>query len=174
MKEIPFFQRAALLLLPALLLTGCGQAPAQKNVPSDAVQITAPAESSAVLYVNQQLGFTMDLPLDWLGQIEIEEEYDVPLQNGGSCITVYHRQTHESEGSGVLFFIDCFPGDWSEENPPVQAGQSTVVLKANDFTCLLRTPSDVEYSETNEDLASSYQALSGQLDALCGHFSTIS
>ena len=174
MKASTFFQRAALLLLPALLLTGCGQASTQKDASSDAMQIAAPTETSAVLYVNQQLGFTMELPLDWLGQIEIEEEYDVPLHDGGNCITVYHKQTHESEGSGVLFFIDCFPGDWSNENPPVQAGQSIVVLKTNSFTCLLRTPSDVEYSETDEELAASYQALSGRLDALCGHFSAIS
>ena len=168
-----FFQRTVFLLLPALLLSGCSQAPAPEDVPSNALQVSAPIESSAVLYVNQQLGFTMELPLDWLGQIEIEEEYDVPLQDGGSCITFYHKPTHEAEGSGVLFFIDCFPGDWSEENPPVQAGQSIVLLQANNFTYLLRTPSDVEFSETDAALAASYQALSGRLDEVCRHFHAI-
>lgn len=167
---------ATLLLLFLPLLTSCAStAPVTGSDEADTIQVSVPEESIAILYVNQRLGFTMALPQDWLGQIEIEEEYDVPLHDGnGSCITVYHRPTHESEGSGVLFFVDCFPGDWSAENPPVQAGGSTVVLKANDCTYLLRTPSDVQSSETDGTLAAAYEMLFAQLGRLCGQFHVIS
>ena len=147
-------------LLPALLmalflsLSACSggqtaQEPAQK-------QLSLPESSSAVLYVNQ-----------------ITEEYDLPPQNGGSCITFYHKQTLEQEGHGVLFFLDCYPGEWSTENPPVIAGNSVVVLKTAENTCLLRTPSDVQYSESDPALAEAYQALAAQQEFLGSHIKAI-
>ena len=54
----------------------------------------------------------------------LEEEYDLPHQNGGNCITIYHRETLEKEGHGALFYIDCYPGVWAEDDRPVMAGAS--------------------------------------------------
>ena len=50
--------------------------------------IALPVESSALLYVNQRLGFTIEFPVEWAGLIQLEEEYDLPHQNGGNCITI--------------------------------------------------------------------------------------
>ena len=95
-------------------------------------QLTFPENSSAILYVNQRLGFSAELPLDWIGQVEIKEEYGLHHQNGGNCITFYHYPTHDNGEGGILFFIDCYPGEWSEDNPPVIAGHSVVVAQQED------------------------------------------
>ena len=166
---------AALLPLSALLFAGCARGvPTEDGAADGTMRVAAPEEASAALYVNRRRGFAMELSLDRLGRIEVEEDYDVPLQGGGSCITVYHKQTLDREGYGVLFFIDVYKGDRSAENPPVQAGGSTVVLKANDCTYLLRTPSDVHFCAEDEELTRSYQALSARLDGPAGRFGAVS
>ena len=90
---------------------------------SEVTGIALPVESSALLYVNQRLGFTIEFPVEWAGLIQLEEEYDLPHQNGGNCITIYHRETLEKEGHGALFYIDCYPGVWAEDDRPVMAGE---------------------------------------------------
>ena len=70
---------------------------------------------------------------------------------------------------GGRFFIDCFPGEWSEYNPPVIAGHSVVVAQTEKDTYLLRTPSDVEYSESDPMLAEAYQSLIAQKDFIISH-----
>ena len=71
----------------------------------------------------------MEMSLNWMGQVEVEEEYGLHHQNGGNCITFYHKPTHDNGEGGILFFIDCYPGEWSEDNPPVIAGHSVVVAQ---------------------------------------------
>ena len=70
---------------------------------------------------------------------------------------------------GILFFIDCYPGEWSEDNPPVIAGHSVVVAQTEKDTYLLRTPSDVEYSASDPMLAEAYQSLIAQQDFIISH-----
>ena len=125
--------------------------------------------SSASLYVNERLGFSMEMPLSWLGQVEVEEEYDLPHRGGGNCVTFYHKATRDNGEGGVLFFLDCYPGQWSEDDPPVVAGHSVVVAQTEENTYLLRTPSDVEYSQTDPALAAEYQALAAQQDFISTH-----
>lgn len=125
--------------------------------------------SSASLYVNERLGFSMEMPLSWLGQVEVEEEYDLPHRGGGNCVTFYHKATRDNGEGGVLFFLDCYPGQWSEDDPPVVAGHSVVVAQTEEDTYLLRTPSDVEYSQTDPALAAEYQALAAQQDFISTH-----
>ena len=124
---------------------------------------------SASLYVNERLGFSMEMPLSWLGQVEVEEEYDLPHRGGGNCVTFYHKATRDNGEGGVLFFLDCYPGQWSEDDPPVVAGHSVVVAQTEENTYLLRTPSDVEYSQTDPALAAEYQALAAQQDFISAH-----
>ena len=45
---------------------------------SEVTGIALPVESSALLYVNQRLGFTIEFPVEWAGLIQLEEEYDLP------------------------------------------------------------------------------------------------
>ena len=166
---------AALLLLSALLFAGCARSvPAEDGAADGTMRVAAPEEANAALYVNRRFGFAMELPLDRLGQIEVEENYDVPLQGGWSRVTAYHRQTLDREDCGVLFFIDVYEGDRSAENPPVQAGGGTIVLKANDCTYLPRTPSDVQFCAENEELTLPYQALSARPGGLAGRFGAVS
>lgn len=132
-------------------------------------QSASAEEPSSILYVNHQLGFSMEMPLNWMGQVEVEEEYGLHHQNGGNCITFYHKPTHDNGEGGILFFIDCYPGEWSEDNPPVIAGHSVVVAQTENYTYLLRTPSDVEYSESDPMLAEAYQSLIAQQDLIISH-----
>ena len=44
---------------------------------SEVTGIALPVESSALLYVNQRLGFTIEFPVEWAGLIQLEEEYDL-------------------------------------------------------------------------------------------------
>ena len=140
---------------------------------SEVTGIALPVESSALLYVNQRLGFTIEFPVEWAGLIQLEEEYDLPHQNGGTCITIYHRETLEKEGHGALFYIDCYPGVWSEDDRPVMAGASRRALQTEDFAVFVRAPSGVEFSESDEALAARYQALSNQMEYLATHIKEI-
>lgn len=158
------------LLAFVLCLSACSGNAASQDTP-DAVsdQLAPTGEPSAIFYVNDRLGFSMELPSDWMGQVEIGEEYDLPHQNGGSCITFYHKPTRDSGNGGVLFYIDCYSGKWSEDDPPVIAGHSIVAAQTEDRTYLLRTPSDVEYSESDPALAEAYQSLAAQQDFIIAH-----
>lgn len=154
------------------LLTSCSTA--KPNNSPNQPSIAYPSESSAVLYVNQRLSFSMEIPVDWLGQIEIKEEYDLPHQDGGNCITVYHKPTHDNNADmGVLFMIDCYSGKWTAEEPPVMAGSSTVVLQTEENTYLFRTPSDVQWNEENNTLSDGYKALEEQFEFIKEHISAI-
>lgn len=82
---------------------------------------------------------------------------------------IYHKPTHDNGEGGILFFIDCYPGEWSEDNPPVIAGHSVVVAQTEKDTYLLRTPSDVEYSASDPMLAEAYQSLIAQQDLIISH-----
>lgn len=140
---------------------------------SEVTGIALPVESSALLYVNQRLGFTIEFPVEWAGLIQLEEEYDLPHQNGGNCITIYHRETLEKEGCGALFYIDCYPGVWAEDDRPVMAGASRRALQTENFAVFVRAPSGVEFSESDEELAARYQALSSQMEYLATHIKEI-
>lgn len=155
-----------------LLLMSCATTNNSPKQPQPS--ISYPSESSAVLYVNQRLSFSMEIPIGWLGQIEIEEAYDVPHQNGGNCITVYHKPTHDdNSGMGILFMIDCYPGKWTEGEPPVMAGSSTLVLQTEENTYFFRTPSDVQWNEENSVLSNSYKELEEQFEFIKEHISAI-
>lgn len=162
-----------MLLVLTFYLSGCSgknEVQDQTNGGDTITNQSASAEEpSSILYVNNQLGFSMEMPLNWMGQVEVEEEYGLHHQNGGNCITFYHKPTHDNGEGGILFFIDCYPGEWSEDNPPVIAGHSVVVAQTENYTYLLRTPSDVEYSESDPMLAEAYQSLIAQQDFIISH-----
>lgn len=162
-----------MLLVLTLCLSGCSgknevqdQTNGADTIPN---QSASAEEPSSILYVNHQLGFSMEMPLNWMGQVEVKEEYGLHHQNGGNCITFYHKTTHDNGEGGILFFIDCYPGEWSEDNPPVIAGHSVVVAQTEKDTYLFRTPSDVEYSASDPVLAESYQSLIAQKDFIISH-----
>lgn len=115
----------------------------------------------------------MELPLAWLGKICIEES-KIPHQDDLTCITVYHKPTHDDNPDmGILFEIDCCPGAWSAENPPIMAGSSTVILQTETNTYFFRTPSDVQWNENNSSLSDDYHDLESQFDFIKDHISAI-
>ena len=172
-KSLPFSVGLVMLLVLTFYLSGCSgknevqdQTNGADTIPN---QSASAEEPSSILYVNNQLGFSMEMPLNWMGQVEVEEEYGLHHQNGGNCITFYHKPTHDNGEGGILFFIDCYPGEWSEDNPPVISGHSVVVAQTENYTYLIRTPSDVEYSESDPMLAEAYQSLIAQQDFIISH-----
>lgn len=168
----PRYLSVYLATLLVFLLTSCS--PANPDNSPNQPSISYPSESSAVLYINQRLSFSVEIPLNWLGQIEISEKYDIPHQDGGHCITVYHKPTHDDNADiGILFMIDCYPGKWTAEESPVMAGSSTVVLQTEENTYLFRTPSDVQWNEENSVLGNSYKELEQQFEFIKEHISAI-
>lgn len=107
----------AAVILPLIFCVSCGQTESppvnvedssdisiahiiEEEPEEDSGEVTGialPTESSALVYVNQRLGFTIEFPVEWAGLIQLKEEYDLPHQNGGNCITIYHRETMEKE-----------------------------------------------------------------------------
>ena len=75
-----------MLLVLTLCLSGCSE----KNEVQDQTngadtipnQSASAEEPSSILYVNNQLGFSMEMPLNWMGQVEVKEEYGLHHQNG--------------------------------------------------------------------------------------------
>lgn len=86
--------------------------------------IALPVESSALLYVNQRLGFTIEFPVEWAGLDPAGGGVRSAAPKWRDCITIYHRETLEKEGHGALFYIDCYPGVWAEDDRPVMAGRA--------------------------------------------------
>lgn len=106
-------------------------------------------DNSGFLYINKDLGFSVKFPETLRDKIEIvpvtrtdHDDYD------GSGIVVYHKTTKEEYPKiGTLFQIERWICKQSEENPPIMAGTSTIVLQTNEYTYMLRTNSGVEYNE---------------------------
>ena len=163
----------SLLLLLTALLTSCStpSAPAvslpdiSQSEPEMKMQIQMPESSSCILYVNQEVGFTMELPLDWAGKVMIEE--NPGFREDSYCIAIRHREIYEQMGGlGSIFVIDICPGQWSEDDPPMQAGWSRLSLQTDTHAYFVRTPSGVEYPEDNEQLAQEYLSMRDQLDTI--------
>lgn len=130
-------------------------------------------EGDKVAYVDERLGFAMEFPESWRGKLEAEPEYDLDHRDGGHCITFYHKPTRESCSGGVLFHIDCYPGIWTEDDPPVVAGSSTIVLQTDRYTFFFRTPSDVQWHERDEELELDYKAFMADFEYVQAHITPI-
>ena len=80
-----------MLLVLTLCLSGCSEKNEVQDQTSGADTIpnqsASAEEPSSILYVNHQLGFSMEMPLNWMGQVEVKEEYGLHHQNGGK---LYH------------------------------------------------------------------------------------
>lgn len=172
--------RLSVFLLLTVLLTACTgpSAPvssASDITPSDLtpqVQIQMPESSRCILYVDQELEFTMELPVDWAGKILIDSNTGV--RDGSYCIGIYHREIYEKyDGVGCIFVLDICPGQWSEDDPPIQAGWSQLVLQTEKYAYFVRAPSGVEYPMDDEQLSREYLSMQDQLDFIKNHIYAI-
>ena len=91
-----------------------------------------------VVYQNRALGFSMEIPGDWEGRYEIEEN--------GETVTVYHKAIRETYGDGMgdLFYIQRMEGSPSDEEANEPGGR-TVVLRENGYTYVFGIPTDVRH-----------------------------
>lgn len=91
-----------------------------------------------VVYQNRALGFSMEIPGDWEGRYEIEEN--------GETVTVYHKAIRETYGDGMgdLFYIQRMEGSLSDEEANEPGGR-TVALRANGYTYVFGIPTDVRH-----------------------------
>lgn len=114
-KSLPFSVGLVMLLVLTFYLSGCSGKNEVQDQPNkvDTVpnQAASSEEPSSILYVNHQLGFSMEMPLNWMGQVEVEEEYGLHHQNGGNCITFYHKPTHDNGEGGILFLLTATPAN---------------------------------------------------------------
>lgn len=120
------------------------------------------------MYGGGWLGFALELPAYWADQLAFRPlRAEAPSWVEGVSIT--HRETleREGEGHGALWFVRSYPKSWgTEEQMTAGAGQSVIALRTEDYTVVVHTPSDVQFSETDQALAGRYLALSAQLDVL--------
>ena len=120
------------------------------------------------VYGGGWLGFALELPAYWADQLAFRPlRAEAPSWVEGVSIT--HRETleREGEGHGALWFVRSYPKSWgTEEQMTAGAGQSVIALRTEDYTVVVHTPSDVQFSETDQALAGRYLALSAQLDVL--------
>ena len=117
-KEFSAFFSVGIVMLLVLTfyLSGCSgknevqdQTNGGDTIPN---QSASAEEPSSILYVNHQLGFSMEMPLNWMGQVEVEEEYGLHHQNGGNCITFYHKPTHDNgEGRHSFLLLTATPAN---------------------------------------------------------------
>lgn len=120
-----------------------------------------------ILYVNERLAFSVEFPADWEGLFEIAENYVECNERGGAGITVYQKASRDIDSdSGAIFYIARWIGTWTDEEPPIYAGGSTVVLQSGKYTYILRTPSDVQHIEDDEEIDSEYKIMYEQLDII--------
>jgi len=96
-----------------------------------------------VNYVDEQLGFSVDIPI---GDIFGVEEYS-NSDTDTAGIIFYQKAARDAGYSGEMFRITRWPGAWTIDNPPVQAGGSAILAQYGDYTLILQTPSGVEFNE---------------------------
>lgn len=72
-----------------------------------------------------------------------------------------------------MFHIDCYPGIWTEEDPPVMAGSSILVLQTDQYTFFFRTPSDVQWHERDQALELDYKAFMADFEYVRNHITPI-
>ncbi len=119
------------------------------------------------LHEYYRLGFSIELPENWENLIVINENLVEYSPNGGAGIEIYHKETRDAyPDKGALLYIDRWIGTWSEDAPPLQDNQSSIVLQTNRYTYMIRIPNDIQYSETDVEMAEAYQALSNQIDGI--------
>ncbi|ABX42436.1 M56 family metallopeptidase [Lachnoclostridium phytofermentans] len=120
-----------------------------------------------VLYEYDVLGFSIELPAEWNDKIGINVNYVETCPDGGARIEVYHKAIREaSPDQGTLFYIDRWLGTWTETAPPLQDGQSSIVLQTKKYTYMLRTPIDSQYNENDSEMVSSYKSMFSQIDTI--------
>lgn len=124
-------------------------------------------EVGTILYEFDKLGLSIEFPENWKDLVGINENYVEYSADGGAGIEVYHKATKEVQAEkGTLFYIERWLGTFTENDPPVKEGNSSVVLKTDKYTYILRTPSDTQWNEKDDDMAVSYKKLSEQLDVI--------
>ena len=118
-------------------------------------------------YWNDELNFSLEIPLDWIGRFRVSEE--------GNTVFFRHAATYEKygEGTGMLFCIERVQGVRSQEEIE-EPGNRTIVLQTAGDTYVLGRPTDVQYpiwTDRDEDdiaIAAEYEKMAQEIDVIGG------
>jgi len=125
----------------------------------------------SVSYVNEQIGFSIDLPI---GDAFGAEEYSIEVDDQDlPGIVVYHKQSRDEGYSGTMFTIIRWDGVWTDENRPVQSGGHAILAQYDNYTLILHTPSGVEYNEHKPSAYEHSSWLYTNLDMIIDSFELI-
>ncbi|MCR5090848.1 MAG: hypothetical protein K6C08_15220 [Oscillospiraceae bacterium] len=110
------------------------------------------AEAEGLMVSGSRLPVTFTLPDDWDGKYLVEEDGF----NGGDCLSVFHRESHEKEGSGLLFSLVTY-SDSSYVTVPHYQAVGVLSDGSRSLNLIAEMPSDVQAaSDCFEDYFSLY------------------
>lgn len=133
-------------------------------------------EVESVLYENNDIGFSMEIPTSWEGKYSIAEVStiveDELIYQG---LSFFHTATMDELGEGRLFSIGRSTGeDFTEDEPPVMSGQTIILAQTGGYTYHISFPSDVQYNEDpKSESAAEYKEMISQVDLLVNTFKLI-
>lgn len=116
-----------------------------------------------IWYVNEEYGFTLQLPQEWVGQVDIREE--------SIGVDFYMKNAGDWDGAGWLVGIYLTdPTDWQGiADAGCPRGQRFLGQTAQGVLYAIG-PSDVRYDETVPGEMERYNALYAQVDEMLGSF----
>lgn len=132
-------------------------------------------EPESILYENNDLGFSMQIPTSWEGKYSIVEFEDT-YGEGVSVESVIfnHNATMDELGpeTGFLFSFSKITGEqFTVDEPPVMQGECRIIEQAGGYTYFVSFPSDVQYNEeTGSESAIEYKEMKSQVDFLIDSF----
>jgi len=149
---------------------------AEWDIPNNTAIITRNPTGSTILYINRQLGFSIEFPASWWGKYSIE--ISAFERNGGTAgaASIYHNPTIDELGyAGFLFALGRAPGeDYTEDDPPIYAGGSKLLAIEDGYTYFINFPSGVEYSEAvNSESAVEYKEWESQITYILDSFKLV-
>lgn len=117
------------------------------RVPEYSYDINRIAEGEGILYINEKLGFSLEFPKDWDGLYEIFDNDEIIADTGevGTGIKICNKAARDAGYEGTLFYIDRFPGDWTERwQMPIYGCNTFCILVTSEYTYMLRMPASME------------------------------
>jgi len=147
---------------------------AEWDIPNNTAIIMRYPIGAPIQYVNERLGFSIELPASWNGKYSIETS--AFERNGGiaGAVSFYHNPTIDELGyGGYLFALGRAPGEnYTEDDPPIYAGGCQFLAVTGGYTYFINFPSGVEYNEDPDSAtASEYHEWTNQIESMLDSFS---
>ena len=135
-KQNAFLPLLLALCLAVGLLSACGATPAA-NAPAPTEEAAEPPAPAGIPVAGKY--FSVLFPMDWDGQFTTAESEG----DGRYSLSVYHRASHEAEGSGHLFTLMLYP-DMSFVSLPQYRALGVLSDGQQRLNLVAQFPSDVQ------------------------------